>query len=92
MRFWKFISVPAVAGLFYIGHGLHSGAMPWERVAEGAAVHPQYSPWIDGLAPAAVTQSADGKTIYYWAKRLDPKVESPVQRLKIAGSATADRL
>jgi hypothetical protein len=89
-RFWRVIAVVAVFGLFYVGHGLHEQqhAMPWEQAAQGATLHPQYSPWVDGLAPVAVTQSADGKTIFFWGKSSDAKVMNPTQKLQVWGAAT----
>jgi hypothetical protein len=46
-----------------------------------------YSPWIGGEQPAAVTQSADGRTIYFWSESLIPKLADPTKKLTIQGHA-----
>lgn len=69
-RFWRIMAASVVAGLFYVGHGLHESSsiglplpsLVSEARAEGsvAAV-----PYRDNHS-LIVTTSEDGQTIYVW--------------------------
>lgn len=68
--FWRILSVAAVAGLFYVGHGLHSGGEPSLDFA--STVHAQgagitYNSQDNSVIMA--TASDDGKTLYIFSRR-----------------------
>lgn len=43
----------------------------------------KYSPWMGGEEPAFVSQSADGKTLYFWGPKLKPVVADPSSEIQI---------
>ncbi len=97
--FWRAFAVACLAVAGYAAHGLNMRASRLALAAPlPAAATAAYSPWIDGSLPAAVTQSADGKTLYFWGPMLRPNVPSPAAQLEIqaeysvagAGAAAPD--
>jgi hypothetical protein len=80
-RFWKVAAALLVAGVFYVGHGLHQQqdySMPSvvrEAHAEGVA--------MQTVSPALVTVtcSPDGKNVYYFGAKGAAAVFQPIQFL-----------
>lgn len=63
-RYWKTIAGLFVAGLFYVGHGMHSG-QPLELPSLMPAAHASVGV-ADESSETLFTASADGKKIYMW--------------------------
>jgi hypothetical protein len=64
-KFWRIVAVGLVGGLFYVGHGLHTGHEAGSSLvnsahAGGAGVQSM------GGAYSIYTSSADGHTLYAW--------------------------
>jgi hypothetical protein len=76
-RFWRMIAVLCVAGVFYVGHGLHNGsAIPALDSSAIAA-----APWGNSHESRFYTVSEDGRTLYVWTSsggkvQTDGKVEA----------------
>jgi hypothetical protein len=82
-RFWRLIAVLFVAGVFYVGHGLHNGgeipALDSPAIA-GA-------PWGNPNDSRFFTVSEDGRTLYVWRNsgaqvKAEGKVESPFRNVE----------
>lgn len=64
-RTWKFLSLAAIAGVFYVGHGLHT-------MAGGTSLTPAANADLIGGAMTVdaedvlITSSADGRTLHLW--------------------------
>ena len=77
-KFWRGIALLFVGGLFYVGHGLHSGIIggaPSPIVpslintahAGGVAVHEPSDPTYKSDVPYYLyTSSEDGRTVWHW--------------------------
>ena len=69
--FWRILSVVAVLGLFYVGHGLHSSSettsidFAGTAHAQGAGI--TYNTQDNSVVMA--TCSEDGKTLYIFSRR-----------------------
>jgi hypothetical protein len=70
-RFWRIVAAGVVAGLFYVGHGLHGSkpfALPLPSLASEARADSggvAAIPYLDNHS-LIVTCSEDGQTIYVW--------------------------
>jgi len=69
--FWRIVSVAAVLGLFYVGHGLHSGgesaSLDMARTAHAQGAGITYNTQDNSVVMA--TSSEDGRTIYIFSRR-----------------------
>ncbi|OAI57794.1 hypothetical protein AYO47_07625 [Planctomyces sp. SCGC AG-212-M04] len=62
-RFWRLIAVLMVVGVFYVGHGLHSGSDPVLTLDSPAFAG---APWGNPDRAEFYTVSEDGKIVYIW--------------------------
>jgi hypothetical protein len=85
--FWRLVAAMAVAGVFYVGHGLHTGGDSQPSLDFVSTAHAEGAGIVLNAADNSVTMSTcspDGKTLYVFSRRQGNL------RPVYLGSATAD--
>ena len=85
--FWRCVSVLAVGGLFYVGHGLHeSGRLESPQFATPAIA----GGVIQGESTNMIyTQSEDGTTVYSWVLGVGG-IQDPLTKPTFASKSKAN--
>ena|SRR5436190_4714607 len=81
-RFWRFVAAFAVAGVFYVGHGLHGSEVSLPSLDSNAFAG---GVWGPSNSADFFTASEDGRVVYQWRYSLDDNVKF-IREYKIPSS------